>query len=234
MGDGARPVDAGSSADGAPRVAPDAQTGIPFLAAAIRAAAPRADAAKWVPVLEPHLSASDITSPRRVAAFLGQVAVEAAADLSNLTENTRYTSASHLREVFPSRFPTLAVAQSYVGDRVRIACRAYAGKNGNGDEASGDGWRFRGAGLIQLTGRDNFMAFATILSAPVDQVADWVRTPNGAAASACWYWRTNKLNALADDWDLARITRAVNGKAMLAHALRVAAAEAALRAAGTA
>jgi predicted chitinase len=207
-------------------------TEIPWLAQAICAAAPQADTEIWTAVLGPHLIASDIATPRRVAAFLGQAAAEAGPGLAELAEDTLYRHPERLCAIFPSRFPSMAVAQQYVGDATRIACRAYAGKLGNGDEASGDGWHFRGSGLFQITGRSTYEAFARALNAPVEQVAEWTRTPPGAAASACWYWRKHALNIPADAWNLAAVTVGVNGAAMLAHAQRVAAAEAALRAAG--
>jgi predicted chitinase len=205
---------------------------IPWLAQAICAAAPQADTELWTATLEPHLLASNIATPRRVAALLGQAAAEAGPGFAVLSEDTLYRHADRLCAIFPSCFPSMAVAQQYVGDATRIACRAYADKLGNGDEASGDGWRFRGSGLFQITGRSTYEAFAGDLNAPVDQVAEWTRTPAGAAASACWYWRKHALNTPADAWNLAAVTVGVNGAAMLAHALRVAAAEAALRAAG--
>lgn len=205
---------------------------IPWLADAVHAAAPQAAVGVWVSVLEPHLISSGITTPRRVAALLGQAAAGTGPAFAELAENTLYMHAERLCAVFPSRFPTLVIAQHYVGNSEDIACRAYAGKLGNGDETSRDGWRFRGSGLLQLTGRSSYEAFARSIDAPVEQVAEWIRTPGGAAASACWYWRIHALNALADAWSLAAITLAVNGPAMLDHAHRVAAAEAALRAVG--
>lgn len=232
---GATATVTGSTAVPAPapiQQAAAADNRLPWLTTAIRAAAPEADAAKWAALLQPHLLVSAMTTPRRVAAFLGQAAVEAGPAFQELAENTLYTSAERLCAIFPSTFPTIAVAQDYVGNDQRIACRAYAGRLGNGDEASGDGWLFRGSGLLQITGRDAHEAFAAILEAPVEQVAEWVRSPSGGVASACWFWRRHGLNALADIWHLSEITRAVNGQMMLAHAQRVAASDAALRATG--
>jgi hypothetical protein len=109
---------------------------ISWLGEAIQAAAPQADLAVWTAALEPHLLASGITTPRRVAALLGQAAVEAGRAFTELAEDTCYTHAERLCTVFPSRFPSASVAERYVYDPRKIACRAYAGKNGNGDEAS--------------------------------------------------------------------------------------------------
>jgi putative chitinase len=207
---------------------------IVWLAEAILAAAPDADIDVWTAALEPHLLASGIDTPKRIAALLGQAAVEAGRAFTELAEDTCYTHAERLCAVFPHRFPSEAVAQPYVYNAQKIACRAYAGKNGNGDEASEDGWRFRGSGLLQLTGRANFQAFAAILPATADQVAEWIRTPNGAAASACWYWRTHNLNTRADQWNLGEVTRRVTGmpgSSINRHADRVLYAEAARKAA---
>ena|SRR5208282_1606587 len=222
-------------ASSAPRIvaAPASALSIVWLGRAIHAAAPNANVAEWVNSLEPHLLASGITTPRQVAALLGQAAVEAGTDFNELAENTRYTRPERLCKVFPSRFPSMAIAQQYVCDDERIACRAYAFKNGNGGEDSGDGWRFRGSGLLQLTGRANFQAFASSIQATADQVADWIREPDGAAASACWFWRTNKLNAAAEAWHLDEVTRVVTGctpSALNRHPDRVRSAEAALKA----
>jgi putative chitinase len=209
-------------------------TRLPWLARAIQAAAPHAKIEVWVAALEPQLVASGIDTPKRVAALLGQAAVEAGPSFDNLAEDTCYRTAERLCEIFPSSFPNLLVAQKYVGDDRRIACRAYAGRLGNGDGASEDGWRFRGSGLLQLTGREQYEKFAADLRAPVDQVADWIRKPDGAAASACWFWRHESLNALADAWNLAEITKRVTGSAgsdRNGYPKRVNAAEAARKAA---
>ena len=215
--------------DAATTTAPAAE--IVGLADAIRAAAPHADAKTWSAALTPHLVANDITAPRRIAAFLGQCAIESQG-FTRLEENLRYTHADRLHAVFPSAFPTEEDALPFMGRPEALANHVYANRLGNGDEASGDGWLFRGGGLIMLTARAGFAAFARDMGSPVEQVAAWVRTPDGAAASAAWYWRTRKLNAAADAWDLAAVTRGVNGKAMLAHAERVAASNAALSALG--
>jgi putative chitinase len=222
-------------ASSAPRTvaSPASASSIPWLGRAIHAAAPNANVAEWVNSLEPHLVASGITTPHQVAALLGQAAVEAGTDFNELAENTCYTHPERLCKVFPSRFPSMAIAQQYVRDDERIACRAYAFKNGNGGEDSGDGWRFRGSGLLQLTGRANFQAFASSLQATADQVTDWVREPDGAAASACWFWRTNKLKDAAEAWHLDEVTRVVTGctpSARNRHPDRVRSAEAALNA----
>ncbi len=218
-----------------PIVAPPASdSSIPWLGRAIQAAAPRADVEMWVKILEPHLLESGINTPNQVAAMLGQAAVEAGTDFKQLAESTRYKTAAHLRAMFPYEFSSDAEAQAYIGNDERIACRAYANRYGNGNEASGDGWRFRGSGLLQLTFRANYKAFASSIQSSADQVADWVRQPEGAAASACWYWRTRPgLKAAAEAWNLVEVTTKVTGRPpsdLNRHSDRVKFSDAALKA----
>lgn len=201
-----------------------------LLRPALAAAAPKAFAALWIPALTPPMQSSGIITPRRVAAFLGRCVAEAGPDLTELAENTNYTSAARLVFVFPREFPDLVTADRYVGNPATIANRAYAGKLGNGDEASGDGYRFRGSGLFQLTGRDEIGGFAKAIGREIGDAADYLRTPPGAAAGACWYWTAHAMNGLADAWNLPGITRAVNGSAMLGLDTAVAASVAALKA----
>lgn len=201
------------------------------LSEALAATCPRADQGVWLRALVPPMLSSGITTPRRVAAFLGQCAVEAGPDLGELAENTRYTNPDRLRAVFPSRVQTDAEAHSLVAEGAEaIANCVYAGRLGNGDAASGDGWRFRGAGILQLTGRENIGAFGASCGRTPEDAADWLRTPAGAAVGACWYWTKHGLNALADGWQIASITRAINGNAMMHAAERSAASERALHA----
>lgn len=203
---------------------------IPFLAAALAAAAPRARSEIWLPILQAALPPAEITTPRRVAAFLGQCAIEAGPSFAELVENTNYTSPKRLYDTFRSRFRSEAEAATYVGKPVAIANRAYAWKNGNGDEDSQDGWRFRGSGLLQLTGRDNISKFAAASgrSLSAEQAAAWLRTEQGAAAGAVWYWTTHDLNPLADTWSIDAITLKINGPAMMHAEDRRAACRAAL------
>lgn len=190
---------------------------IPYLAAALRAAAPRADAAIWLPELQAVLPAGGIDTPRRVAAILGQCAIEAGEDLETLTENLDYRTPRVLKETFPSRFRSEAEARPYLGAPRKLANHVYAFRNGNGPEETDDGWTFRGSGLLQLTGRENIgrFALASGKSISAEQAADWLRTPPGAVAGAVWYWNTHSLSDLADTWSIDAITLKVNGKAMM-------------------
>ena len=202
------------------------------ITAALASAAPGADPNVWTPALASAFQASDMMTPRRAASALGQFSVEAGPAFKEITENLFYTSAARISAVFPREFPTLASCQGYMANPEALANRAYAGKLGNGDEASGDGWRYRGRGLIQITGLDGYTALATSVGMTPADAADWCETPEGAAASACWYWAAYNLNALADQWQLTAITKAVNGAACEGMLARIRASNAALAALG--
>ena len=159
-------------------------------------------------------SSYDITSVRRLSAFLGQCFIESN-NLQVLSENLNYSTAARIRTVWPSRFKTVEEAQEFVRSPQKLANRVYAGRNGNGDEASGDGWNYRGSGYIQLTGRANFALAARSTGRPYVEQPDLVRQPEDAARTAAWFWSRNGLNALADEWKIDDITRAVNGPARL-------------------
>lgn len=202
------------------------------ITAALAAAAPGADPAIWIAALTTAFNDNDMMTPRRVAAALGQFSVEAGPAFKEILENLFYTSVARICAVFPREFPTLASATGYTANPEALANRAYAGKLGNGDEASGDGWRYRGRGLIQITGLDEYTALATSVGMTPADTADWCETPEGAAASACWYWNTYNLSALADQWQLTAITKAVNGAACEGLLTRIAASNRALAALG--
>ena len=180
--------------------------------AALRAVAPRLAApalATWSGALARPMRACGIMTPRRVAAFLGQCAVESCG-FTQLVENLDY-QAARLCQVWPSRFPTQEAAAACAHNPEKLANRIYANRMGNGDEASGDGFRFRGHGLIQLTGRRNHERLARDMGQAADAVAAWLTTPAGAAGGACWFWNANALNRFADAWDIEGLTRAING-----------------------
>jgi len=132
-------------------------------------------------------------------------------------------------QVWPSRFPTLESAQPYEHNPEKLADYVYSGRLGNGTPESGDGWRFRGEGLIELTGRGLYTQCAAEMQMTPEQLAAWMLTPPGAAASACWYWTfRGGLNEAADMWDLVTITKRVNG-GMINYDTRVKYSEAALK-----
>lgn len=168
--------------------------------------------ANWHKALAQLLPDYDINTPRRIAAFVAQCAHESGGFMV-LKENLNYKPAT-LRRIFSKYFPNDAIAAEYCGrlnKQMHIANRAYANRMGNGDEASGDGWRFCGRGLIQLTGRNNYQAFADSVEMDINDVPEYLATFEGAAQSACWFWETNNLNKWADAGDIKELTRRING-----------------------
>ena len=151
----------------------------------------------------------EINTPKRVAAFLAQCGHESGGFVF-VTENLNY-SASGLQRVFPKYFPTMEVAKQYERNAKKIASRVYADRMGNDDEASGDGFKFRGRGILQLTGKNNYFWFAASLEITPEQAVDYLETFEGAAQSACWFWSENKLNRFVDADDFKGLTRAING-----------------------
>jgi len=162
----------------------------------------------WCTALNKILPDYDITTPQRVAAFLAQTAHESAS-YTALHENLNYTAQSLCR-VWPHYFNT-GNAEDYAHNPEKIANRAYAGRMGNGPESSGDGWRFCGRGLLQVTGRSNYQALADSLEMTIDDVPDFLKTFEGAVQSACWFWESNNLNCYADTGDFVTMTRKING-----------------------
>lgn len=183
---------------------------------ALLAVVPGADADRWLEPLNAAMASWEINSPQRIAAFLAQIAHESAG-LTRLEENLRY-SAKRLCQVWPKRFPSLQVAAPYANNPEKLANRVYAGRLGNGDEASGDGWRYRGRGLIQLTGRSNYASCGKALDIDLDETPDVLAEPTTASLSAAWFWSSRGLNELADhapgdddERDFTRITVIING-----------------------
>jgi len=163
----------------------------------------------WCEALNKILPDYDITTPQRVAAFLAQTAHESGG-YTALHENLNYQAASLCR-VWPSHFPNMETANQYAHKPEMIANRAYSGRMGNGDEASGDGWRFCGRGLLQVTGRNNYQSFADSIQTDINQIPDFLQTFEGAVQSACWFWESNNLNQYADSGDFVTMTKRING-----------------------
>jgi len=151
----------------------------------------------------------DITSPQRIAAFLAQCGHESGGFVF-VSENLNY-SASGLMRVFPKYFPTTEIAKQYERNPRKIASRVYANRMGNGDEASQEGYLYRGRGTLQLTGKDNYFWFAASLEITPQEATEYLETFEGAAQSACWFWSENKLNRFVDKNDFKGLTRAING-----------------------
>jgi len=186
----------------------------------------RANAELFLPFLQGACKAYDITSPLRIAAFLSQIGHESAG-LSRLEENLKY-SATGLAATWPTRFAQRDMSGAYLKDakgrnlptdRARlfhrkpemIANSVYANRMGNGSEASGDGWRHRGYGLKQLTGKDNHRACGRAIGENFEREPERLMLPVNAALSAGWFWSVNKLNRLADTGDVVALTRKING-----------------------
>ncbi len=163
----------------------------------------------WYEALHEILPEYGINTPKRVAAFIAQCAHESGNFLF-LKENLNYKAES-LVKVFPKYFPDLATAQQYAKKPEKIANRVYANRMGNGDEASGDGWKFCGRGLIQLTGKNNYTFFAASIGVDLNEAAEYLQTFEGAVQSACFFWEQNNLNKEADAGDIKTMTRKING-----------------------
>jgi len=154
-----------------------------------------------------------INTAKRLAAFLAQCAHESShqgVGFARIRENLNYRAES-LVKTFPRYFPDLATANKYAHNPEMIANRAYANRMGNRNEASGDGWRYLGRGLIQLTGKENYMWFAASLGMDVIDVPEYLETFEGAVQGACFFWELNGLNTEADAGDIRTMTKKING-----------------------
>lgn len=183
-----------------------------------------AQALNYLPWLNLTMGEFGIDTKHRQAAFLAQLAHETG-QLRTITENLNY-SADGLANTWPGRFAQTSADGFYLlsnGRKVpnaqalalqrqpeKIANAVYANRMGNGGPETGDGWRYRGSGGIQLTGKDNQRACAAYFRVPLDKMGDWLRTPEGACRSAGWYWSKSGCNALADAGDLDGISDMVN------------------------
>lgn len=166
----------------------------------------------WHHALCEILPEYEINTPERVAAFIAQCAHESGG-FKFLKENLNYKAAS-LRKVFPKYFPDDATANQYANHpnkQEAIANRVYANRMGNSDEASGDGFRYLGRGLIQLTGKNNYTLFAASIDTPLEEIPEYLQTFEGAVQSACWFWDQNNLNQWADKGDILTMTKRING-----------------------
>lgn len=183
----------------------------------------------------PHLAAAasrwGIDTRERVAGWLGQILIETG-HLSTLEESLWYRTPARLMAVWPSRFKTAADAAPFVMQPQALANRVYALRNGNGPESSGDGWRFRGRGALQTTGRANYRMTTQYVRGPHDyeQSPDLLADPHHAAQAAGAYWLATDCNLAADAQDWDAVTRRVNGPAMLHRVERAKASRALLRA----
>lgn len=151
----------------------------------------------------------DITTPNRIAGFIAQCGHESV-NFTVLEENLNY-KAETLNKVFPKYFGKTRNAAEYAMKPEKIANVVYASRMGNGDTASGDGYKFRGRGIIQLTGRDNYTNFGKSVGKSPDDVIAYLGTLDGALESACWYWNSRKINDACDANDITKMTKLING-----------------------
>jgi putative chitinase len=172
---------------------------------------PNKEIDKWFEAIFYTLPDYEITTVLRVAAWLAQMGHESG-DLREVQENLNY-SAKGLRGIFPRYFPSDELALEYQRQPQKIANRVYGGRMGNGPEETGDGWKFHGRGLVQITGKENYShcsqamyGDSRLLDSP-----DLLVEQDGAIRSACWYWNSRKLNELADAGDMLTITKRING-----------------------
>ena len=163
----------------------------------------------WESALNTTFDRFDISTPFRQAAFIGQAAHESG-NFKMLVENLNYR-AETLMKVWPRRFPTLEFAKQYERDPKKIANSVYANRMGNRDEASGDGFRFRGRGLFQTTGHAGYYHAGQALGEDFVMQPDLVATPQYAALTAGFFWSTHKLNQYADSRDYKMMTKKING-----------------------
>jgi putative chitinase len=166
-------------------------------------------AQSWYDALCDELPKYEITSIPRVAMFMAQTGHESG-NYTALVENLNYKPQA-LMAIWKKRFPTLDIANEYAHNPEKIANRAYCDRMGNGPEESGDGWKFHGRGLIQLTGRSLYEAFAKEIGKDLDECVDYCETPDGAVESACFFWEHHGLNAISDAGDIVHATKVING-----------------------
>lgn len=174
------------------------------------------EAAAWTAALGTAMERFEINSSARAAAFLAQIAHESG-ELRHVVENLNY-SAKTLMRVWPKRFPTPEKAAEYARQPEKLANYVYAKRLGNGDSATGDGWRFRGRGLLQITGRGNYRSCGRALDLPLEAEPEQLESPPVAALAAAQFWSARGLNELADDRndddddeDFVRISIIING-----------------------
>lgn len=162
-----------------------------------------------VTAIRPAIAKYDLSTINRLAAFVAQTAHESGM-FHYKAENLNYSAAA-LHKVFGKYFPTQALAESYARKPEKIANRVYANRMGNGDEASGDGWTYRGRGWLQITGFSNVSNFAFSLGKPIAEAVAYLDTDEGGFMGAGWFWEKNHLNDIADKNDIVTISKRING-----------------------
>ena len=163
----------------------------------------------WVDPLNETFERFQIVTPEEQACFIGQFSYESN-HFKSLEENLNYRPET-LMQLWPKRFPSHDEAMKYAHQPEKIANHIYSNRMGNRDEASGDGWRFRGSAICQLTGHDNFWHAGQALGVDLVANPDLARTPKYAAPIGGWFWSTHGCNRLAEAKDYNGCTRVING-----------------------
>lgn len=163
----------------------------------------------WYDSLSKFLPKYEINTIYRISAFISQCSHESNG-FSVLHENLNYNAVA-LMKTWPKRFYNIEIAKRYAHKKEDIANYVYANRMGNGNVDSGDGWKYCGKGLIQLTGKDNYNNFSLHSGIELDELPTYLLTHDGAVQSACWYWDSKKLNRLADVKDITAISKVING-----------------------
>lgn len=164
-------------------------------------------AQRWVDPLNAAMKRFGITTPLRVAHFLAQLGHESLS-LSRVEEGLSY-SRDRLLEVF-GKYITAAEASAFVHQPAKLGNRVYAGRNGNGNEASGDGYRYRGRGPMQHTGRGNYRRMGELIGQPLEEQPGLLLELEIGAMAAAAFWADNRLNTYADQRDVLTVSRVVN------------------------
>jgi putative chitinase len=183
----------------------------------------KGNAEEFVVPLNAAMEKFGITTPVRQAAFIAQAAHESD-EFQALDEHLHYRNLARVRAIFKRHFITMrdADVEGYMNTPEMFASRIYANRLGNGDEASGDGWKYRGRGLFQITGKDNYRSCGTGIGSDLISMPEKLIEPRFASLSAAWYFRVNGCVSLADSGDFEAITKRVNGPAMLGQEERLA------------
>jgi putative chitinase len=161
-----------------------------------------------LPGIESAIQFADLSTPNRLAAFLAQCGHESGG-FKYMEENLNYKAESLVR-TWPSHFNE-ENANEYAHNPEKIANRSYANRMGNGDEESGDGWKYRGRGFLQLTGKANYGHVSSDMGFDFVSEPDAIATPEGAAITAAWFWKKHNLNHYVDNNDFVQMTKIING-----------------------
>lgn len=166
-------------------------------------------AGRWHEHMELAMDVYAISKPKQQAAFIAQLSHESMA-FQRTEENLKYSTPERIRAVWPFRFRSIVDARPFVREPEKLANHVYANRMGNGDQHSGDGWRYRGRGLLQITGKDNYRAAQIGMELPLLATPDLLKMDEYAAASAAWWWREHRLNVYADIDEIDKISGVIN------------------------